>query len=258
MIIIWGNKTVKDKLGWLAEYCPFCREPRALQLRRHRLVGHLYGVGFGRGTITRHSLRCPDCRNDWPIDPDTYPLPVRKRPENLVDLIGRTNPDLLDVFERRMALEAEAASARPNDPQRIALIREALTYVLPIIERRIGSKQVDLPTGLAFIAAALCVLAAIVAWGVHQEVGVSISIFYAAVLVAVLSVTWFVWAAATGVRRFARRKVFPKLAALIGHLAPDQRELETAMADGRLVSTAVRKALSAERLFNYLDERAGR
>jgi len=41
MFIVWGKKIVYRKLGFVADFCPICRGPRAFELKRVGSASHL-------------------------------------------------------------------------------------------------------------------------------------------------------------------------------------------------------------------------
>src|SRR5258706_9118781 len=42
MFIIWGKKRVTKSLGYVADFCPLCRDVRTFELVRVGLAGHIY------------------------------------------------------------------------------------------------------------------------------------------------------------------------------------------------------------------------
>ena len=253
MILIWGRKARKDKLGWAADYCPFCRKPREMRVFRHRIVGHLYGVSLGRGTITGHTVRCTQCNNEWGTVPDQYDDLADKRINDLVELIGQTNPDLLDECEARMHDEELARTDPPHSDRRDRFISEAVRVIGPIIDLQTQQTQIDGHMAIALLGSVISgIVFGLTLMAYCDDYGPALDLIGASTAFG-LFLAYFIWAAATSLGRFARRKVFPKLYQLIGFLEPRPDELAKSIDDGVGLSKKARKVLDPQRLRGYME-----
>lgn len=46
-MIVWGKKHVFDMVGYVADFCPICRDVRRFMMQEILLAGHVYGLTVG-------------------------------------------------------------------------------------------------------------------------------------------------------------------------------------------------------------------
>jgi len=226
--IIWGKKTVYRNLGFVADFCPMCREPRAFALRRVGSAGHVYYVSFGEGALVGHERTCSACSTTFAADPAGYAA-VSKERLPLPELKRRTFPSLDQVLADRLALEARARAnpALLSPDERRALIRGPFLFLSPKVEKRFASTHLDKEIGFALLAAV-----ALLFVGPAAVRRLPPAIEGPALAVLILSALGLVvWQFAVSGRRFMRRQVLPVLAQSLRPLRPTEVELQAVLSE---------------------------
>src|SRR5689334_23177324 len=60
-VIWWGTQIDRTRIGFVANFCPICRELRPFRLMRLERVNHVYNQAIGPGQFTGHSILCCTC-----------------------------------------------------------------------------------------------------------------------------------------------------------------------------------------------------
>lgn len=233
MFIFWGTKTVIRKLGYVADFCPICREIQKFQLSRVGLASHVYGASFGEGKLVGHQKKCLHCGTELQTDPSIY-KDVQKKLTGAgsTDLTANTFPNIRQHYSERLSLEEQLVK-RPagiDASTRAALIKEPFHLLAPVVEKRFGATHIDRYVGVALL---LTIVGAFLVSKIFD------AFFPQAVehqANAVL-ITFGIGIVATGVQgyksagRYLRKEIYPKLAHSLRPLKPNQTELEAAFAE---------------------------
>ncbi|HUQ27945.1 MAG TPA: hypothetical protein VM051_05100 [Usitatibacter sp.] len=253
MLFIWGKKHVYRSLGYVADFCPICRDLRTFEMRRLGLAGHFYYVSFGEGSLIGHIRTCTVCGILLNGRPEIYAAMNRKKlpPAELAVL---TRPDWREAHASRLAVERDLTNAFAKVPAdvRTALIREPFDLLAPRVEDRMATSQFDGYTGAA------------------------VGVLFALVIIAVKAVEQFpaagdyIWSAAWGMglagiisqyllvrRRFFRKHIFPALTLSLRPLKPTRAELEAALAAKKAEGAAIGKRLDLRALVDELERTGG-
>jgi hypothetical protein len=86
MFIVWGSRRTERILGYVADFCPVCREARAFRLVRVGLASHVYYISFGAGRHVGHVIRCEECGSSFDTDATRYATFEKQRPVHLPEL----------------------------------------------------------------------------------------------------------------------------------------------------------------------------
>ena len=254
-MIITGTKEVRKRLGYVAEFCPLCRDVRAFEVTRIGMSKHLYFVAYQKGELVGFIRRCMTCRTDLSAVPDTYrqlsdkPLPVQA-------LLPLTHPDLKERYAARLAVEADLANRFKKVPQatRAELIKEPFLLLSPKVEKRFGSFKVDeLTLGTALIT--WIVLPYIFIWlqdVLPRAAEKVLSVFAAAAFTAGLVAVGVLHYRSAD--RFLRKEIYPVLVPALLPLKPTPQELDTVLKQMAMLG---RKIGSKIKLQPLLDELGG-
>jgi hypothetical protein len=153
MFIVWGKKHVYRKMGFVADFCPLCRNIRPFRLDRVGLADHVYYVTVSRGELVGYAKKCMNCKTILNGNPDLY-REVSKKLLEPTELQRSTFPDLQTKYAERLTLEQtikHSPGSLPADT-RSALLREPFILLNPIVEQRFSSTQIDKYTGLTLLA----------------------------------------------------------------------------------------------------------
>lgn len=227
-MIVWGTKTVFRKLGFVADFCPICRQVTAFRIRRIGSAGHIYFVALGQGQLCGYELTCESCRHASLYSPQSSFRPCRQF-LSMDQLIAESNPSLPEEMAGRMRLEEEIRSNPSGIPAdvREELIAEPFMKVSPLVEERFSSVgKVDGRLGLTLLMAVAGVgLAALIATAEAPDHAGLVTGVAAGVAVVLVS-----WVAMGAGRRFFQRSIIPLLQRSLQPLSPSSEEI-TAVLD---------------------------
>jgi len=243
-MIIWGTKEVRRRLGYVADFCPLCRDLRAFEVTRVGMAGHIYYLSFGEGQLAGYNRTCCTCGTALNAAPDSYKT-LGERLLPVAELAAQTFPNLKEAYAARLALEKSLRNplARNEPGERAALLKEPFILLSPRVEQRFNSTHFDWQTLAAFFGGFLVGMPLIIA----LVEALLPSIKDEAVLVAIGAVV-----VATGAQmalaggRWMRKQLFPILVPALLPLKPTPAELETVLKDmktlGRKIGSKVRLA----------------
>lgn len=222
MIIIWGKKTVRRRLGYAADFCPICRAPQAFELSRVGSAGHVYYLSAGQGELVGFERTCQNCGTSMEANPDGYAA-LERRALPLKELARRTFPTLQSALQDRLAFEQRIKS----DPgflstdERRECLRHPFLLMSERVERRFASTHVDLGVGVAILLAlGLLGIGPALIHALapnHDEFGLLLSLLLGAALIG--------WQVLASGRRFMRWQIAPHLAGALRPLRPTEREV---------------------------------
>jgi hypothetical protein len=249
MFIIWGKKVVSRKLGYVADFCPICRQSQPFILKRIGSAGHIYYISFSSGDLVGFERTCQKCKNSFAAEPDHYAT-VSKKSDEVGALAAITYPNLGEVMKTQLALEekiqSDAASFSPDKRQ--ALILERMLSYAGKVEQRFGATHLDKEIGIAIIAAVLIMIFVPELMSHFQSEDAPLTTPYFGVLGLIL----IGWQIAVSGRRFMNRQVLPHLAKALFPLAPSDAELEQAVTELKRRQLKIGKKLNLPDLRRHL------
>jgi hypothetical protein len=228
MFIVWGKKHVYRKLGYVADFCPICRDTKGFLMRRVGLAGHLYYISVGEGDLVGHERTCETCKTSFHADIGLYAA-VSKKAASFNQLQQETYPNLPVVNAARLALEEKVRNtpALLTAAERQGLILAPFTLLSPKVEKQYAETNIDKETGFAIVG-----MLALLAIGPAIAGEVFPDSTDAAVLTCLAVGVMFVgWQVATSGRRFMRRKIIPVLAQALHPLNPTEAEMRSVLED---------------------------
>lgn len=230
MFIVWGKKHVYKKMGYVADFCPLCRNVRPFRLDRVGLAGHVYYLTVSKGELVGHARTCMTCKTVLSASPDLY-REVSKQFVDEGELQRTTFPDLRTKYAERLALEQtikHTLGSLPLDTRR-DMLREPFILLKPVVEKRFSATQIDKQTGLTLLA--VFVLMPVVSVLARQFVPAHQGVVWLGFLIAgviAISVQGFLQ---TG--RYFNNKIFPVLVPALKPLKPTTEELTSVVAELR-------------------------
>jgi hypothetical protein len=249
MFIVWGKKAVTRRMGYVADFCPVCRGPKAFQLNRVGMASHVYYIPMGEGALIGHDRACNDCGVKLKADPRTY-TSIPKKLSDVDSLRRQTYPRLLEVYAERLRIEDKVRNA-PNEltaEERAALIKQPFALLTHVVQRRFSATHLDKECLFAMTGTAVAMLiAGPVTTAVAPEYAPSVLM----TLLAAGSIAT-IWLIATGGRRYIKRKIIPVLSESLRPLQPTLSEINSVLAELRRVGQKLGKKLSAEDLLRTM------
>lgn len=227
-MFIWGKKYVYKRLGYVADFCPLCREVRAFELKRVGLAGHIYYISLTEGELAGHERRCTVCDTEFNAKPEIYARPSKEL-RTVRELLPLTFPNLATYHAARLAVEKAIRDpfAKVSAEDRMALIKEPFTLLSPKAEERFRASLIDGKAIAVFFAALIVggmVATGLVAVLPQYEEAIWITVGIAS---AVVTWIWSVWSR----RRFIHKGILPPLIAALHPLKPTPGEITVVLKD---------------------------
>ncbi len=227
MLIVWGTKRVERDQGFVADFCPICREVRAFHLIRVGLASHVYYVSFGEGKLAGHLIRCTDCGVSVTVDPTRYSTTQKDGRIDVEVLVRDTFPRLREVHAARLELEAQIRRTRLALPaeERQRLLMEPFALLNPQVEQRFAnSTQLDKQSGVGCLGTLLVggglFFASMAFRGPSQD-----KVLLAAAILFGLGTVYTFVQMHLGPSRFFRAKLLPALVRSLKPLEPTREEV---------------------------------
>lgn len=240
----------RRQLGYVADFCPICRAPRAFRMCSKRLIPQRLYLPVGFGEFVGNERRCLDCGVDFAGDPSRYAALAQKG-GSFGALKRLTYPSFDEAQRPRLDIE----KAILKDPSAIGarnrqlLIREPLELLSPGAELRGRAMQADRDVVITFFAA----------WGVVWA-GMALAsrflpdnadvVTLALLAIAVVAV---VVQLALVNRRYMRRHIVPPMVRCLAPLKPRRNEVEAAVDDMKAARHRIGTMLNVDHLMRQLD-----
>jgi hypothetical protein len=251
VFIIWGRKTVYRTLGYVADFCPICRDVKPFELKRVGSAGHVYYLSLGEGNLIGYERACQTCDTPLQVEPTVY-ASISAQIVPLPELTQLTLPNAEQIIGERLAVERMIQ----QDPfslsaaDRRTLIRSPFLLLSPRVERRLSKTRIDKEIGLALIGAILLLslgttIFSTVTAGAYDGIGV---IFF-----VLLSIFLIAWQASTAGRRFMEREIIPLLVTCLSPLKPTETELNAVLSEIGQLKHKMAKNLKLADLKGCLD-----
>jgi hypothetical protein len=248
-----GTKTTESKRGWVADFCPICRLPRAFQLYRLGEATTISGVALTEGTLLEMQIECSACRVRLPTDEAQYAGSEKKRPEDFSYLVLKTFPTMPEALAERLALEERIR----RDPKRLEpevrqrLLAEPFFLLNATLERQTKETHFDKPATIGCLATLLVFTATMFLWVLLPREIQAIAGIAALTLIG-LGTIYTVVQLAFVPARYVRRQILPHLAHALTPLAPDREELKEILEDCRQRQMPIGKRVTIEALWTEL------
>jgi hypothetical protein len=235
VIVFWGKKYVDTRLGYVADFCPLCREVRAFELKRVGLAGHIFYISLTDGDLVGHERKCTVCGTELSARPEIYARPSRE-PRALRELIAQTFPNLATHYAGRFALEKAIRDPFAKIPQddRLALLKEPFSLLSYKAEAQFRASLISTQATLVFFAALISggiasaplavALAPLAVDLPEYEHLIWVAVLIAASIIAWISSFWFR-------KRLLRKEILPPLLSALRPLRPTLDELVIVLKD---------------------------
>lgn len=259
MLLIYGTRRTERNVGFVADFCPICRQPSAFKLRRIGSVSHLYGVSLGAGKLVGFTRICLRCQIETWTNRDNYPAlcPQFTAAEiqssvRMSQLMTQTMPSLHTHYAERLALETEIRRnpLTLDALQRRSLLKDPVFALGHGFDKHFEGTVLDAACGLTLLVGILLSMAAAMLTGqllADDELGMLIVLGVATLSLLAVAVQVF---RVKG--RYIRNRIYPLLAATLKPLQPTAREIDSAFAELRQVDLPLAKLIRTPALIARL------
>jgi hypothetical protein len=254
-IIIHGKRQTAKRSGYVAEFCPICREIKPLEIIELAENQHIFFAPIGEEKVLGHFGRCAECGFYRATKPASFRAVEKYDLGTLEELIGYTFPTIRSVYRERLALEARvrAAPASLHPADREALLTEAFEMISRQASTLLSSApRFDLQTSLAFwITLGFVIVSPILAIRFMSEVSLNIALKLILVLAAFGFGCTLLQMTRVG-RRIIFNQVLPLLLKSLTPLRPSEAELVTCLRRCQNKGLRIGTAVKAEQLWKAL------
>lgn len=245
-MIVWGTKITRKYVGWVADFCPLCRDLRPFRLQRVGEAGHLWYLSLTSGSFLFNEIECTDCRTLHETDGSRY-TNVSDECLDLDQLVRHTLPASRDRVQALVAREERVKARKLAPEERHSLIREAVAHAAGQIDRLIRERRYP-PNArvVGWATAGLGVLGVLSIDRAPEWVGQVLSLLF---VCGLFTCFYFM---VTRVSGHVRRVVEPAVARGLAPLRPTLEEIREAIAHVRTLGSGGAKKLKPQRLFDAL------
>lgn len=251
MVIVWGKKHVFSKLGYVADFCPICRKPRAFEVKRIGLAGHVYYLTVSQGELVGYERTCLKCKTIMNADLADY-ASVPKKNEPMPTLVKMSNPHMQEVLKDRLALEERIRKSPESlkDEDRFALIKTSFYLLSPMVERRLAKVTLDLEFWLA-VGASIVLFKTLPNLAEKYFPQYADKALLATMVISLLLVFWQVL---TSGSRYVRKQIVPVLAISLKPLHPKVSELNVIVRDMKERKHKLGRKIKVADIQRYLNQ----
>jgi hypothetical protein len=225
MIFIWGKSIKRQKLGFVADFCPVCRDLRTFKVERIGSASHVYYISFGQGDLVGFERTCQACSTPVEAVPSTY-LDFSKNARPASELISETFPNYYtanrELIERERKVRDTPSQLTPAE--RKARMREPFLVIAPLAQQKLAAIRVDWRVLLAIFSFVpiFWLLGLISGWVNPNQADPSMNWLIGALAVWGCLVFWEMFSAS---RRYLLKNAAPQLAASLAPLKPTESEI---------------------------------
>jgi len=242
MFIVFGEKKVLRKIGYVAERCPTCDSIQSVRIHRLGMAPHIFWLPLGRGRLAEYYGVCQQCSNELAIDPTDYLALAKKPADNLTNLLIETNPKLDP--RNRSAVDAFDRFRRIRDP----LMRANQV----LLDRGSKGTRFDRTSGLALLASVVIPIImftldlTFLSYPTQQFIGVAAIWFFILGLIGSFVLV------AREPQRFFRRELEPEIAKELIMVNPRADEIDDCLALIKKYEYRVSEHVSSRSLMNQI------
>ena len=256
MLIFWGTRTTKKKVGYAADYCPCCNDIVEAKIIRYAQHRHLYFIPLSRSRTLRFDAKCPKCPIVWETDPQSYLNLVRRPIGNIGDSIRETNPQVSERKKTREHLAKMAKNGELNAVTKDALLKEPFKLASRIIEERYSEASRLDWTASKFLLAVFSLITAFLLVASLAGPGLSSAMSYSALITLLVGGFWTLCLIATENERYVRRRIEPAIANGIANYSPEPSELDGILQQYRQCRMLIGRKVKTTRLMNLIQNRS--
>ncbi len=252
MFIVWGKRVIRKKVGYVADFCPMCREAQTFLLREVRTYSHIYYIPTSASALLGYERVCQVCELALHGAPKQY-VAMSKKPGHVTEIMDRSFPGFHEVYGERLKIE-ESLRMSPDDlsqEMRRALIQQPFLVLSPMVEARCRATPIDWVIGASFAGAFALMLVTVqlTEWLPENYHMASF------VTGGALGMGLIIWAFATALRRFVGRKIAPRAAKTLKPLRPTEAEIASTLAELKRMGHRIGGVLKPKHMIDAL--RAG-
>lgn len=254
MAVIWGKKKVERKLGFVAEFCPICREPREFEVSRVGVASHIYFISVGEGKLTGHLGRCQQCGTKIPVDVRKYATFEEKNYTPFEALIQRTFPNFYNAYAERLDIEERLKNREPISlPNRDKWLMEPFEYLIPDVEARFANTKLDRESKIGCIGTIALLVFLCGGFTMFENSALlRDSTVIGMGFVAIVGLIYTIIQLILAPNRYMKRNIIPRLSKALSPLNPSEQEIERLVLTLKIKGFRIGMKIKTEKLFESI------
>ena len=254
MTVIWGKRKVETELGYVADFCPICREIRELKVSRVGIANHIYFISIGKGNLAGHLGRCMQCGTKIPVDAMKYETFEEGSNTALETLVQNTFPNLRSVYAERLDIEERLKRQEPVSlPNRAKWLMEPFEYLIPEVEAKFANATMDKESNMGCISTVLLLIILCSGALMFEESALARdSMIIGMGLVAIVGLIYTIIQIMLAPHRYIQRNIVPRLSQALNPLNPSRQELQKCIATKKVKGSRLGKNVDEEKLWETI------
>lgn len=263
MFMAVGKRTPRKRIGYVADYCPVCRDVRVFALKKVGSGWHVNFIPLGPAKTLGHELWCETCGGTYFADPKEYPEVAGRPMDDAVRLAEMTTPTLMERSRERFDFDDAILNGTYDPHLRFAIMREPFDLLNHAVYVRMKNPTVDRGTKFLLAIGVLGVAILIASIASHSHLGRGHrgppSMVFIAMMMAFVGFLAAAVRFSSEYRRYIRAQAVPAIAKAISPVDPTLDELKLLRKAIKKDKLHTRFALEPRKLHRAIAEhRAGR
>jgi hypothetical protein len=127
--IVHGTYHTESESGFVADFCPVCRDIETFNVIRVGDASHIAFVSLGKGQLAGYMIRCGKCGVSRPFTRERYAT-IAQQCTGKDDLVAMTFPNIRTEWAKRLELEARLR----KDPSQLSPVEREQLLMEPFDE----------------------------------------------------------------------------------------------------------------------------
>lgn len=252
MFVIFGEREARKRLGYVAEYCPLCRDIHIATITEIRKVTHLYYIPLGKGKVHLVERRCESCDDVAAVERERYIGFEQRGGATVAELIERTNPAVEQEMIELLEIEERVAAGEATADERFTLLCQPFLAIEPSMQKRTASVHFDAKSWF-WLFMTFAAPWSLILLGMKLRGSLAGEVYlWSGILFALVSGVVFLWMLATDAKRFVQRRHGKFLVESLVYLRPSTAEIHQIRLALQHQKTVVIRKLSTGWLYDQL------
>jgi hypothetical protein len=254
LLLHWRKKNVETPVGFVADFCPICRDIRSFRLMRMGIAMSFVEIPLGQGKEVGHYIECTECKVPFWAEEQKYSFVAEANQPDIDLLVETTNLPLRFAYANRLELEGELRkrTARLSRDIRTSLLMEPLIALSLMVEKRFAdSGRIDAQSSFGCLGTVVVVAGALFYSTRLRGPAQDRALVVMGILLAI-GVGYNLLQLHDAPGRFVKTEVARTAARALKPLGPSRTELEDCLKKCRQMDLRIGKVLKPEWLWAKL------
>jgi hypothetical protein len=228
MLIIIGTRLSRKKLGYVADFCVFCRDIRKVRLDRLQMYKHIYYINYRPVEGPWNMQKCMECGGENAVEVVNFTKTLKRPDADIEEFIRETNPSIRKFYNERLLLEKEVelAPLKLSQEVRELLIKEPFEVLAPQVEQTYHSGiNIDWKIMLIMLIGTIFTIIMFCVTSSYEKTASHSDLWIASWVIALLSFIAVIISMGFESRRRIKKKYLGLLVRALNPLKPKEEEL---------------------------------